>query len=338
MPKLNLTIIVIALIFVLTSCKKNNVVLVKHDDNGTDTTQTEPKGWFQLKNYPGTALRWTFGFSENNKGYVIGGEYEDSFNDTAKVFQYDPSSDKWQRLNDYPGNGMGMMAGFTINNKTYLGTGYNYKTNLLCSDFWEYNPSSDTWAKKADFPGGNRQTAISFSIGNYGYLIGGLLLAKQDVWKYTPATDQWTQMADYPGMGVAEMVSASVNGKAYMGGGTSVDEVVGDFWEYDPTLDKWTKKADIIEPLYNPVAFTKGTKIYVIGGIGQSLAFRKAVLIYDTATDQWTKDEDFKGQERSQAIGFVIGNTAYFGLGAGSKLAGGAKYPVYFNDFWKLNL
>jgi N-acetylneuraminic acid mutarotase len=59
------------------------------------------------------------------------------------------------------------------------------------------------------------------------------------------------------------------------------------------------------------------------------------VLIYDTATNQWTKTEDFKGQERSAAVGFVIGNTAYFGLGAGSKIAGGAKYPVYFNDFWK---
>jgi N-acetylneuraminic acid mutarotase len=228
-----------------------------------------------------------------------------------------------------------MMAGFSINNKTYLGTGFNYSTNLLCSDFWEYDPSNDTWTQKADFPGGKRQTSIAFSISDNGYLIGGLLLAKQDMWKYTPATDQWTQVADYPGTGIAEMISATVNGKAYVGGGTSVDNVVGDFWEYDPALDKWTKKTDIIEPLYNPVAFTKGTKMYVIGGIGENLAFRKGVLIYDTATDQWTKADDFKGQERSEAVGFVIGDTAYFGLGAGSKLAGGTKYPAYFNDFWK---
>jgi N-acetylneuraminic acid mutarotase len=119
------------------------------------------------------------------------------------------------------------------------------------------------------------------------------------------------------------------------GGGTSVDDVVSDFWEYDPTLDKWTKKADIIEPLYNPVAFTKDTKIYIVGGIGQNLKFRNDVLIYDIATDAWTKADDFKGQERSAAVGFVIDNTAYFGLGAGSKIAGGATYPVALNDFWK---
>ena len=337
MPKLSLAVVAISLLFGITSCKK------LHDKpgmgNNTDTTQTEPKGWIQLNDYPGTALRWTFGFSEGNKGYVIGGEYEESVvNDTAKVFQYDPSTDKWHRLNDYPGDGMAMMAGFSINNKTYLGTGFNYNTNLLCSDFWEYDPSNNTWTQKADFPGGKRQTAIAFSIGDNGYLIGGLLLAKQDMWKYTPATDHWAQVTDYPGTGIAEMFSASVNGKAYVGGGTSVSDVVGDFWEYDPSLDKWTKKADIIEPLYNPVVFTKGTKIYVIGGIGQDLAFRKGVLIYDTATDQWTKADDFKGKERSEAVGFVIGDTAYFGLGAGTKLAGDTKYPTSFNDFWKFNL
>jgi N-acetylneuraminic acid mutarotase len=332
MSKSSLTIISILLLFAITSCEKQDA----EPGMGNDTTQVASKGWAQVQNYPGTALRWTYGFSAGNKGYVIGGQYEvSSGNNTTNVFQYDASLDKWQQLNDYPGQGMGLMAGFSINNKTYLGTGFNYNTNLLHSDFWEYNASNDTWVQKADFPGGKRQGAVSFSIGNYGYLIGGLLRTKQDLWKYTPATDQWAQLADYPGTGVAEMIGASVNGKAYVGAGTSVDEVVSDFWEYDPDADKWTKKPDIIEPLYNPVVFTRGTKIYVIGGVSQNLKFRKDVLIYDTATNQWTKTEDFKGQERSAAVGFVIGNTAYFGLGAGSKIAGGAKYPVYFNDFWK---
>jgi N-acetylneuraminic acid mutarotase len=337
MSKLSLTIIAISLLFVITSCTK--LPVEPGTDNDTDTTQAALKGWVQLGNYPGTALRWTFGFSEGNKGYVVGGQYEKTSDmGTANVFQYDSSADKWQKLKDYPGNGMGLMAGFSIDHKTYLGTGYNYSTNLLCNDFWEYHPSNDTWTQKANFPGDKRQGAISFSIGGYGYLLGSLLKTKQDLWKYTPATDQWTQMTDYPGTGIAEMISASVNGRAYVGAGTSTDVVVSDFWEYEPTLDKWTKKADIIEPLYNPVVFTKGTRIYVIGGIGQDLKFRKAVLIYDTATDQCTKAEDFEGQERSAAVGFVIDDTPYFGLGAGSKIAGGAKYPISFNDFWKFNL
>lgn len=335
MPKLTLALIAISLLCVVSSCKKLDG---PDKDHKPDTTKVETKGWVQLGNYPGTALRWTFGFTDGSKGYVVGGQYDEAAgHTTANVFQYDPTADKWHQLNDYPGHGMGLMAGFTINNKTYMGTGFNYSTNLLYSDFWEYNSSNDTWTQKGDFPGGKRQAAISFSIGNYGYLLGSLLRSKQDLWKYTPATDQWVQMADYPGLGVAEMISASVNGKAYVGGGTSVDNVVGDFWEYDPGLDKWTKKADVIEPLYNPVVFTQGTKIYVICGIGENLQFRKSVLIYDTATNQWTKAEDFKGQARSAAVGFVIGNTAYFGIGGGSKVAGGATYPVSLNDFWKYN-
>src|ERR1700744_2229899 len=133
MPKLSLTIIAVSLLFVISSCKKLHVEPDK--GNHTDTTQAGSKEWLQLNNYPGSARRWTGGFFAGNIGYVIGGEYEESVvNDTAKVFQYDPSADKWHRLNDYPGEGMGMMAGFSINSKTYLGTGFNYSTNLLCSD------------------------------------------------------------------------------------------------------------------------------------------------------------------------------------------------------------
>ncbi|RYU86533.1 hypothetical protein EWM62_17925 [Mucilaginibacter terrigena] len=336
MPKLSLALISILLCFALTSCK--DLQVEPDTDNDTDTTQVGAKGWTQVQDYPGTALRWTFGFSEGGKGYVIGGQYEaSSDNSAANVFQYDPSANKWSHLNDYPGSGMGLMAGFSINGKTYLGTGFNYGTNLLQSDFWEYNSTNDTWIQKGDFPGGKRQGSISFAIGGHGYLIGALSRLKQDVWKYAPATDEWTQMADYPGTGNAEMIGITVNGKAYVGAGAGTDAVVSDFWEYDPALDKWIQKADIIEPLYNPVVFTKGTKIYVVGGIGQNMKFRNQVLIYDTATDQWTKAEDFKGKERSAAVGFVIGNTAYFGLGASSKIAGGATYPIYLNDFWKFN-
>ena len=336
MPKFNLALISIVLFFATTSCKKQNTE--PDPENDPDTTQVESKGWAEVQTYPGTALRWAYGFSAGNKGYVVGGQYEGTSASTiANVFQYDALADNWKQLNDYPGKGMGMMAGFTINSKTYLGTGFNYGTNQLQSDFWEYSASTDTWSQKADFPGGKRQGSVSFSIGDYGYFIGALSRTKQDVWKYSPATDQWSQMTDYPGTGIAEMIGVSVNGKAYVGAGAGMEQVVSDFWEYDPALDKWTKKADITEPLYNPVAFTNGTKIYVIGGVGENLKFRKTVLIYDTATDQWSKAEDFEGQERAAAVGFVIGNTAYMGLGAGSKFAGGATYPVYFNDFWKFN-
>src|ERR1700761_4743940 len=99
MPKLSTAIIAIAMLCVITSCKKS--VVKPNKVTPTDTTQTETKEWTQLNDYPGDALRWTYGFSAANKGYVIGGEYENtSTNDTAKVFQYDASADKWKRLSD----------------------------------------------------------------------------------------------------------------------------------------------------------------------------------------------------------------------------------------------
>lgn len=343
MPKLHLTIIAIPLLFVITSCKKHHVD--PGTNNGTNTnpdTNTpivvEPKGWAQLANCPGTALRWTFGFSQNNKGYVVGGQYEtDAGNTIANVFQYDPSANKWNKLKDYPGSGMGLMAGFSIGNKTYLGTGFNYSTNVLPSDFWEYDPATDNWKRKSDFPGGSRQGSVCFSIGTNGYLMGGLLRTKQDLWKYTSAIDEWAPMTDYPGTGTAEMIGVTVDGKAYVGAGVNTDNVVKDFWQYDPSADKWTKKADVTEALYNPVTLVKGTKIYVISGKSENLKDRKAVLIYDTVADKWNKTDDFTGKERSAATGFVIGETLYFGLGVGSKFAGGATYPDYYNDFWKYN-
>ncbi len=331
MSKINLAIGAILLLFATASCETQRV---EPDDQ--DTTKTDPKGWNQLQDYPGTGLRWASGFSLNNKGYVVGGQYEKpSDGNTAHVFEYNPSTDQWKQLNDYPGKGMGLMAGFSIGTKIFLGTGFNYGSNLLQNDFWEYDASTDSWIQKADVPGANRQGAMSFAINGEGYILGNLLKTKQDLWKHTPSTNQWSQMNDYPGLGTAEMIGASVSGKAYVGGGANVNEVMSDFWEYDPSSDKWIKKADLLEPLYNAVVFTKGSRMFVIGGIGQDLKFRKSVLVYDTATDQWTKTEDFKGQERSAAVGFVIGETAYYGIGAGSKTAGGATYPVPLKDFWK---
>src|SRR6478609_8764363 len=105
MPKLLFTLTAMVWLLAVTSCK--NVDVDPDPDNKPDTiTKVEPKGWAELKAYPGTALRWTFGFSANNKGYVVGGQYETAGSNTANVFQYDPLTDKWSQLGDYPGNGM----------------------------------------------------------------------------------------------------------------------------------------------------------------------------------------------------------------------------------------
>jgi N-acetylneuraminic acid mutarotase len=78
-----------------------------------------------------------------------------------------------------------------------------------------------------------------------------------------------------------------------------------------------------------------GSKIYIVGGItGHNSSGLsddlKEVWEFDSNTKGWSKKNDFPGDPRANAFGFVLGNTAYFG-GGNSSISGPKQ------DFWKYN-
>jgi N-acetylneuraminic acid mutarotase len=70
-----------------------------------------------------------------------------------------------------------------------------------------------------------------------------------------------------------------------------------------------------------------------MGRSGDRGSFLKDLWEYNSKTDLWTRKTDFPGAARVKAIGGVVGNKAYVGLGAVAPYAGNQ-----FNDFWEYDV
>ena len=78
--------------------------------------------WTQKTSLPSTGRYASFGFSFNNKGYLLGGEKSGNVM-TNEFWEYNPTSDSWTSLTNYIGGAKNYLSGFVINNSVYAGFG-----------------------------------------------------------------------------------------------------------------------------------------------------------------------------------------------------------------------
>ena len=199
----------------------------------------------------------------------------------------------WTKLNDYGGLKRERGVAFTIGDKAYAGTGVD-TAEVVHNDFWEFDPMTDTWTQVADLPGSVRRNAIAFSINDIGYVGTGI-----------------------------DSSEASAFGST----------TLNDFWSYDASLNAWTQRANFPGGSGNGIYFATGFSIgnfgYVCGGKRGPNQYTDDFWRYDPSLDQWTQLQDFPGGVRYQLCSFVIGNTAYVGLGTDQDL--------YRKDLWAYN-
>lgn len=183
---------------------------------------------------------------------------------------------------------------FTIGDKAYAGTGVD-TAEIVHKDFWEYDPMTDTWSQVADLPGSIRRNAVAFSINDIGYV----------------------------GTGIDSSEASSFG-----------SNTLNDFWAYDAALNAWTQRANFPggngNGIYFSTAFSIGDFGYICGGKRGPNQYTDDFWRYDPSLDQWTQLQDFPGGLRYQLCSFVIGNTAYVGLGTDQDL--------YRKDLWAYNV
>jgi N-acetylneuraminic acid mutarotase len=223
----------------------------------------------------------------------------------------------WTKMEDHPGGEIYRMGSFVIGDYGYTGLGskvfHNYNLN-----FWRYNSTNDSWLEVAPFPGSSRVSPIGFAVGERGYIVGGASLDNQsgvalrDVYEYNPGNDTWTQLANYPGtlqdnyIGWAEVVAD----RAFITFGSQ------DFYSYTPSTGIWTKLTNPPGQLFSHCStFVIGNMIYVIGGIDNSISYKREVWAYNTSSNSWTRKNDFPGDLRRAGVGFGADDQYYFGLG-----------------------
>uniref|UniRef100_UPI0037BFBC79 Ig-like domain-containing protein n=1 Tax=Flavobacterium sp. TaxID=239 RepID=UPI0037BFBC79 len=118
--------------------------------------------WSQKTSLPSLGRYASFGFSFNNKGYVLGGE-TNTATMTSQFWEYNPSTDSWSSLPNYIGGAKNYLSGFVINNSVYAGFGspgyevsfneYGYfnlcappaPTGLACWETASFNTSTCSW-------------------------------------------------------------------------------------------------------------------------------------------------------------------------------------------------
>jgi hypothetical protein len=78
--------------------------------------------WTQKTALPSAGRYASFGFTFNNKGYVLGGERNSSIK-LNEFWEYNPTTDSWSSLPNYIGGAKNYLSGFVANSSVYAGFG-----------------------------------------------------------------------------------------------------------------------------------------------------------------------------------------------------------------------
>jgi hypothetical protein len=149
-----------------------------------------------------------------------------------------------------------------------------------------------------------------------------------------PAEAQFVfhEHASLPEPGRDDAVCFILNNQVYVtGGGGDGFLIQPDLWRYDPISDSWLALEDFPGlPRQYAYANTLGGKAYLIGGLTTSGEPLNELWEYDPAIDHWTEKSSLPGPARFKAVGFVIGNSLYYGTGTNGSLV--------FKDFWRYDV
>ena len=180
--------------------------------------------------------RLAMGFSINNRGYMMGGQYwyvnpwgGGWWNLIQDLWEYNPDTNSWTQRATLPTSSWfsGYGGCFSLNNKGYAVTREGSCT--VYARFYEYDPDTNSWTRKADMSI-TRTFAVGFSIDNMGY-IGTGYPNRVDFWEYDPDANSWTRKTNFGGGAVRYSIGFSIGSKGYIGTGYTGSNVKW-FWEW----------------------------------------------------------------------------------------------------------
>jgi|GEM_PF-1813496 len=238
----------------------------------------------------------------------------------------------WVQKTSLPSSGRYNHISFVIGGIGYAGLGsVDAAQRIYSPELFRYTPGSDSWQQLADFPGGGRYGSSAFTINGKGYICLGADTThhwNHDLWEYDPATDSWILKAPFPGCDRYGSCSFVIGDKAYIVGGSynAGQNYLNDVWCYTPSTNSWVQKASLpADHKSGAVAFSIDARGYVVCGASETYQPTRDFYEYDPLTDSWTRLPDLPSN-RTGAVGFVLGNTAYVGTGT--------DLVTTFTNFW----
>ena len=301
--------------------------------------------WTNLSDYPGNPRFSYSGWALGSDIYIcLGGESTPN----NEVWKFTPplnfiGDGTWFQLTPFPGTPRSGTLSFQCNGKGYIMGGSDASNNSLI-ETWEFTPSQSggSWIQVDDFPGLPRVGGFVLSIANKGYIGAGV--GYIDWWEYDRnRSPQWLQKPNLPSALQYRFggINFESGGKGYVGmGNWGSGQVGNDLWEYDPAGNggngSFTQKANLQTfpdgGRFLSSSFAINSSAYVYSGISNG-NYIDETWEYHIAQDSWSRRTDFPGGHREANRTFVIGNTAYTGLGYQSV----NNTYLYKKDWWQFS-
>jgi N-acetylneuraminic acid mutarotase len=284
------------------------------------TIQKGQTQWTQISSiYNGAfANDGAVSFSINNYGYIVSGS------STANFYRYDSLANSWTLLGVIPSNmGHAFAMSFVVDNKAYVIGGDTGGVPL--NTVWEFDPSTpgNVWVQKNNFPGGIRDAGLAFTVENYGYVGCGFngTAVFNDIWKYDHIHDSWSLTSiNLPINGLIFPNSFVIGSKAYiLTGGTPPNGVneTKRMWCFDSSDSSLVEKNAFPGTARQAaVSFSINSVGFTGGGMSGYTTNYNDMWMFDPVADSWSPSVNLPLLGAAWSSSFVIGNTAFVGLGA----------------------
>ncbi|KAF4965167.1 hypothetical protein FSARC_6985 [Fusarium sarcochroum] len=247
-------------------------------------------------------------------GGIVPNRDADGFETTALVQFYSTQSNSWRRFVTEAPTKVNHPNVAAVDGKIYLLGGLSDITDgawRAFSDSWVYNPDLDEWTELDPVSKGEERGSAAVGVhGNTIYLAGGMRTleptgpgGEQDTVDFVSAFDTKTsKWIDIPEAakklpeGRDHAAASIVGNKFYVLGGRlrgqrNVKDTVF-VLDLDNLEEGWTtSEGRMPTPRGGVVSGTIGTKIYVLGGEGNTAADSEGVFdeveVFDTKTETW---------------------------------------------------
>ncbi|XP_056232404.1 kelch-like protein 22 isoform X2 [Seriola aureovittata] len=245
----------------------------------------------------------------NNYIYLIGGDKNTSgFRAETRCWRYDPRHNSWcaiQSLQQQHADHCVCVVGGHI----YAIGGRDYSNELESVE--RYDPHTNTWEFMSPLKrevyahaGAVMDGKIYITCGRRGsaYL--------RETYCFDPAANQWTACAEGP-VERAWHGMAAVNGRIYVIGGSNDERGyrrdVLKVACLDPTANSWSLVTPLPAGHGEPGVAVLHSCIYVLGGRSHDKGTRmKYVHVYNTDTDEWENETEFKERVSGLAACVVL--------------------------------
>lgn len=134
----------------------------------------------------------------------------------------------------------------------------------------------------------------------------------------------WNQIANFGGTARQYAVGFSIDSLGYLGLGADSVGLPTDFWSYSPTTNSWSMIAPFPDfGRTSPVSFSYDSVAFV--GTGRDSAYFDGDFWMYSQAAGWTPTAATLGSDRTEAVGFAIGDTGYVAMGVGES-------STFYND------